>query len=111
MKAKRPALSRQGGHVSFPVALSYLLLQEDFAAPLSQASSAVSSASFPSARSLWHLKMHEAALPRALPTQSSHFATSLLGGMNPVSSPPKGVAAIAIPTASSAANPVPIASF
>src|SRR5262249_22975100 len=63
----------------------------------SQESSAVSSASFPLARLAWHLRMHAISLSTAFAAPASHFALAA-GGTKPVSSPPKGVCALAVPT-------------
>jgi len=58
----------------------------------SQASSAVSSASFPLDRLAWHLMTHATALLTAFATLASHLPVSDFGsGMLPVSSPPNGV--------------------
>src|SRR5438132_11772033 len=50
--------------------------------------------------------MHAAALPRLFATEFSHFAKPLSEVMNPPSSPPNGVCAMANPTTSMAANPL-----
>src|SRR5262245_27950060 len=111
--SKRPARAaafKQDGQsalmlLELPVTAVYLPLQSAAAGRLcSQLSSAVSSA-FPSARFLWQARMHAAAFPRLFPTESSHFAAFLSGGMKPVSSPPNGVPAIARPMASAATRP------
>src|SRR5712664_759677 len=111
--SKRPArvvVSRHGGQdalmlLALPVTVSYLPLQSADAGRLfSQLSSAVS-ASDPFARFLWQPRMHLAALPRLFATEFSHFAKPLFDVMNPPSSPPNGVCAMANPTTSMAANP------
>src|SRR6516165_157725 len=64
------------------------------ASVFSHESSAVSSASFPLARSAWHLKMQAISLLAAFAAPASHFAVALFGGgMKPVSSPPHGACA------------------
>src|SRR5438128_291352 len=59
MKAKRPG--SHGQPFGAATALSYLLLQDFGSGPLSQLSSAVSSANFPDCRPLWHLMMQATA--------------------------------------------------
>src|SRR5439155_21655033 len=50
----------------------------------------LSSASFPSARLRWQLRMHTGALEAAFATVCWHFAAFLFKGKQPGSSPPKG---------------------
>ena len=91
----RAVASRHGGQSALtlllgPVALSYFALH-DFAASVdSQASSAVSSTSFPFARLMWQPRMHTSALEAAFATACWHFAAFLFRGKQPASSPPKG---------------------
>src|SRR5712664_2205387 len=93
--------------LALPVTVSYLPLQSADAGRLfSQLSSAVSSARDPFARFLWQPRMHAAALPRLFATEFSHFAKPLFDVMNPPSSPPNGVCAMASPTTSMAPNPL-----
>src|SRR5438094_861 len=103
MKAKK--FGSHGQPFGVATALSYLLLQDFGSGPLSQLSSAVSSANFPDCRPLWHLMMQAIALAAALPTAFSHFAKPLFDVTNPPSSPPNGVCAMANPTTSMTANP------
>src|SRR2546426_9748924 len=88
MKAKRPG--SHGQPFGAATALSYLLLQDFGSGPLSQLSSAVSSANFPDCRPLWNLLMQATALAGALPTAVSHCGVGLSGGRLPLSSPPHG---------------------
>src|SRR2546429_7029851 len=89
MKAKRPG--SHGQPFGAATALLYLLRQDFGSGPLSQLSSAVSSANFPDCRPLWHLMMQAIALAAALPTAGSHFVVALSAGRTPVSSTPHGV--------------------
>src|SRR5689334_7887191 len=98
----RAVASRQGGQtalilLALPVATSHLPLHEDLAGPVrSHVSSAVSSASTPSARFLWQPRTHSIALPKFFATDCSHLAALPSIGMDPVSSPPKGIPAAAM---------------
>src|SRR5213080_3708217 len=91
----RAVASRHGGQSALtlllgPVALSYFALHDFTGSVDSQASSAVSSASFPSARLMWQPRMHTSALEAAFATVCWHFAAFLFRGKQPASSPPKG---------------------
>src|SRR5207237_6895351 len=89
MKAKK--FGSHGQPFGVASALSYSLLQDFGSGPLSQLSSAVSSANFPDCRPLWHLMMQSIALAAALPTAVSHFAVALCAGRTPVASPAHAV--------------------
>ena len=85
-------LMQDGQPFSMEMAKVKLAKQDLPARPVSQAFSAVSSASFPLTRLAWHLSMHLISLPSAFAAPASHFAMAEFGGgMSPVSSPPNGV--------------------
>src|SRR6516225_7425740 len=90
----------QDGHpFSLAIDAAKSAVQDLPARVFSHESSAVSSASFPLARLAWHLTMHAISLSAAFPAPASHFAMSdFAGGTKPVSSPPNGVCARAVPT-------------
>src|SRR6516162_5522274 len=102
-KAATPAmlvpLMQDGQPDSLAMVAANFAVQDFPTSVFSHESSAVSSASFPLARLAWHFMMHAVSLPTALAAPASHFAVGLLaGGMRPVSSPPNGVCAPAVPT-------------
>src|SRR5437667_12855733 len=89
----RAVASRHGGQralilLAGPVVLSYFALHDFTASVDSQASSAVSSASFPSARLTWQPRMHTSAVEAAFASVCGHFAVVLLKGEQPGSSAP-----------------------
>src|SRR5437867_1219570 len=91
----RAVASRHGGQralilLAGPVVLSYFALHDFTGSVDSQASSAGSSGSFPSARLTWQPRMHTSALEAAFATACWHFAVFLFRGKQPGSSPPKG---------------------
>src|SRR5262252_5604834 len=89
-------LMQDGQPFSLAMAAAKSAVQDFPTSVFSHESSAVSSASFPLARLAWHLRMHAISLSTAFAAPASHFALAA-GGTKPVSSPPKGVCALAPP--------------